>query len=256
MKKNGSKEIIASVDRSIDIIEFICSFGGKAKINEIAKGLNMNKSTVHRSLNTLKMRGYIYQDIVDLSYGIGPKFSVVGQCFRENTYFVNKLKPEMSRLSKKYNICANLSIVDNMSVDSAKQLSIYRVEPEGNILGFRAFADVSSECHSSSTGKCFLAFSPNTYINRYVGKNLKKYTDKTITNWEDLFKELEKVRLNQYATDEGELETGLSCIAVPVFNQQKELVASLSLTGPTVRLQIFSKSEIVEDLREAARKIL
>ena len=65
---------VQSLERALDIVEFLYSHGGKAALQEIASGLGLHKSTVHRLLATLKQRDYVYQDSGDLRYGLGLRF--------------------------------------------------------------------------------------------------------------------------------------------------------------------------------------
>ena len=55
--------IINSVDRTIDIIEYLYLQDKGVSISQISKDLGLYKSTVYRTLATLQNRGYIEQNV-------------------------------------------------------------------------------------------------------------------------------------------------------------------------------------------------
>ncbi len=255
IEENKQDSKSSAIDKLLDIIECLYSHGGKAKINTIATDLNLYKSTVHRILNTLKSRGYIYQDPNDLSYGIGPKFYSVGQLFQQSYSFVPLLTGYANALSQKYGECVQISVLDHFSEDCPKQLSIFRTSNDNKILSaVPAFGSISYS-HCSASGKCILAFSSKSVVNKYRGCDLKKFTDHTITKWDVLEDQLKSVHNNGYATDVDELEIGLSCIAVPLLNSHGDLIAAISMLGATARFQTYSTDEIVAELQAIASKL-
>ncbi len=249
MTTTNQSESKNAIDKLLDIIECLYANGGKAKINTISADLGLHKSTVHRILNTLKLRGYIYQDIQDLSYGIGYKFFSVGQLFQNNYSFVDLLEQGAENLSKKYGECVQISIGD-FSTNAPQHISIYRTRVNTNILSIVPAVGNLSPSHCSASGKCLLAFSENSVLERIKDCELKKYTEETITNWDDLTNELEKVKKRGWATDINELESGLSCVAVPIFGTNRALLGAMSILGASARFVNYDIEEMVSDLKE------
>jgi DNA-binding IclR family transcriptional regulator len=243
------------LDKSIDVLECLYEQGGSARICNIVEQLGYNKSTVFRILNTLKNRGYIFQNESDSTYQIGPKFSRFSQLYQENLNFVDMLKPYIKKMSEKYNECVNISVLDNSSLDYPAQISIYRTNQSSSAIGFRYKKGIASLCHASASGKCFLAFADQSYLDRYYGCNLSKYTEYTITNWDELTKDLIQIRKDGYATEHNEYEVGLTCIAVPILDSNNTVLASVSLTGSTLRIEAFNPDEIIKDLKQLAKKV-
>lgn len=240
------------LNKSIDILECIYEQGGEARICNIVEQLGYNKSTVYRILNTLKARGYIFQNESKLTYEIGPKFCRFSQLYQQNLHFVDILKPYAKKISEKYNECVSISVLDRSSLNQPMQISVYRTNQSSNALGFRPNLGLASLCHASASGKCFLAFEDQFYLDRYYGCELPRYTNHTITSWDELTKELIEVRKLGYATEHNEYELGLTCVAVPVVDSNRKLLASISLTGSSARIESFDEKEIVKDLKELA----
>jgi DNA-binding IclR family transcriptional regulator len=108
--------------------------------------------------------------------------------------------------------------------------------------------------HCSSVGKVFLSqFSDEELESLANEKGLEKRTQNTIADIKKLKRHLKDVRQQGYAIDEEENEPGIRCIGAPVFNQQNQMIAAISISGPTIRVtkEIVEKTLKHEVLRTA-----
>jgi len=80
---------------------------------------------------------------------------------------------------------------------------------------------------------------------------LPRSTDQTIVNSEQLRKEVARVAEQGFALDNEEAERGGRCIAAPIVNEGDDVVAAISITGPTSRIRI----ELVEEYAEVVKRI-
>ena len=106
--------------------------------------------------------------------------------------------------------------------------------------------------HASATGKCMLAYYPETLIEKYRKHPLVKLTDNTITDWSTLLAECATIRSRGYALDSEEELLGRTCLAVPVLNSQNEIIASISLSGQTKSIFEHPVNQLVDDLLSVA----
>jgi len=83
---------------------------------------------------------------------------------------------------------------------------------------------------------------------------LKKFTENTIIDKDTYKEELKKVREKGYAMDQEELEIGLACVAAPILNHKQDVIAAISMSGPT-QLMYSRTEEIIEDIKDVARQI-
>ena len=110
--------------------------------------------------------------------------------------------------------------------------------------------------HCSATGKAILAFLPPERVDEILEAPLQRYTERTICDVRKLRKELAAARGQGYAVNRGEWRTDVCAIAVPLQDHAKEVVASLSLTLPTVRFtEDAIRTSFLPALREAAAAI-
>jgi DNA-binding IclR family transcriptional regulator len=108
--------------------------------------------------------------------------------------------------------------------------------------------------HATSNGKVLLSgLSPEEVAATVPG--LPALTDRTITDLDQLQAEIDEVRVRGYAQAVDELEVGLTAIAAPIRNAHGDVIAALSVSGPSFRLDRERIEEVVPLLLEAAREV-
>ena len=88
-----------------------------------------------------------------------------------------------------------------------------------------------------------------------VLSKMSAYTPTTITTKKELRAELEQVREQGYALAVDELEVGLTAVAAPIRNAHGDVVASMSVSGPTFRITPDRVEEITGKVVEAAEEV-
>jgi IclR family KDG regulon transcriptional repressor len=105
-------------------------------------------------------------------------------------------------------------------------------------------------------GKIFLSGFNEKQLKEYFNSNrIVSRTVKTITNLDKIKEEIKKIKKEKVAFDNEEYEYGLTCIAAPVINKKNEIIAALSISGPTSRLEFKDINKITEKLKETAKQI-
>ena len=75
------------------------------------------------------------------------------------------------------------------------------------------------------------------------------------TTKKEIFNKMETARECGYSTDDEECEMGMRCVAVPIRNYTGEIIAGLSVSGPTTRMTLENIQEKVPYLLEISKKI-
>lgn len=251
---NQNKDIINSIDRALEILLLMCEKGHELGISEISNYLNIYKSTIHRTLVTLENRGFVQQNNATGKYGLGISAFRVGMSVKDNFSIKNLIHPFALELSKKYNEVINIGILDKTSELYPKHIIIEKLD-SNKILSITPSYGSTGYSHVSSLGKVLLAYSPREYLDKYKNNKLLKFTKNSIVDWDDLFVELELIRERGYSIDNEELEIGLTCVAVPIFNGMNEIVAGLSISGPTVRMTPKRLEKMIIDLKSIMEKM-
>jgi IclR family transcriptional regulator, KDG regulon repressor len=242
--------LIQSIERALRIIELFDEYTTELKITEISTRMNLNKSTVHSLLMTLKKYNYIDQDTESGKYKLGLKLFERGNLVIHNLDIRTIAKQHLLELSMKTGHTLHLVILDGN-----EGLYIDKVEGTSATVVYSRIGR-RIPIHSSGVGKALLAFKDAQKLNNILdGYVFKKQTDKTISNEEEFRKELDIVREKGYAIDREENEPGICCIAVPLYNHSGEVIAAFSLSMPAPKLTEFQLNEIIPLLKDVGNKI-
>ena len=216
-------------------------------VTELAIKTKTNKTTVYRLLSTFEKLGYL-RKTENQKYFLTLKLFELGTKVLENISIVEIAKPILKKMSDITNETIHLAALDNDEVvyldkfDSTHTLRMY------SRIGRR----VPTYC--TALGKVFLAWGPESLIKR-VAKDLRPYTKNTITDLSQLKEQLSKIRKEGYAIDNEEYEYGVKCIAAPIRNVNGEVVAAISISGPSVRLTAEKIQELKPIILDYSNKI-
>ena len=160
----------------------------------------------------------------------------------------------LQEISDAYGECVTYGILEQEWDGMYANVPLITIESTHN-LGLSRKISNQTECYCASLGKCLLAFSENVNLDVYKDAEFTPFTEHTITNYEDLMKELEQVRYQGYAVDAEEREIGLYCLGVPVLNGHGNSVAAISISGPKSRVKDEHFEEKITLMKEVSARI-
>ncbi len=250
-----SEKVIA-VDRALDILNLLYREGEEIGISEISRELDIPKSTVHRTLTTLEGKQFVHKNVRTDKYWLGMKIYAMGEMVKEKISIIDIIRPHAEKLYEEVKEVVNVSILDSVPDEMFKSTVIFKKTGTSHVVSVNPRVGSSADAHTSSVGKCLMAFNESIDLEEYRDKiKLEKYTENTIDNWDDLQKELEKVRKEGYALDNEEREIGLFCIGAPILDRNNNAIAAISISGLTDRMKRLDLDETIEKLKDTARAI-
>jgi DNA-binding IclR family transcriptional regulator len=238
----SENDLVKSLDRGLSILDLLSMIGRDVRLGEIAASTDLPKSTVHRLLATLEVRGYTVRDRLTGSYRLGPKIST-----RFGTSRV--VHDILTAVAMRSGETANLGVLvgaEVMYVDRADSPQALR---------WQMGVGSKVPAHCSGLGKILLAQLRDDVVDRLLPVPLEVHTKHTITGIAQLLEELAEVRRCNYALDDEEFIDGVRCVAVPVPDATGRVAAALSLAGPAFRLSKESALSQVQHLHGAAARI-
>jgi IclR family KDG regulon transcriptional repressor len=242
--------IIQSVDRALQILDLFDEYETELKITEISKRLGLHKSTVHSLLKTLQSRGYIIQDPDSGKYRLGLKLMERGNLVLQGMDLRNIAKKILMELSLQTGLTVHLVILDGK-----EGVYIDKVEGASGVVMYSRIGR-RVPIHSSAVGKVLVAFKQEQELTDILSDYVyTPHTPNTITNETDFLNELATVRIKGYAVDDQENERGVRCIAAPIWDHTKQVIAAISVSTPVSGHDDGSDERIVECLKIAAGKI-
>lgn len=239
------KKIIQSIDRALQVLELFSLEKPEWGVTEISKALNIYKSNVHNVLTTLAERGFVIKDSKTDKYKLGIKFFELGSVVIKNMDLRKIAHPYMEKLLKEFNETVHLGILVEGEILSIEQ------EESDQSLSPRIFIGKRTPLHCTGVGKAIMAYLPKdkfAFIIKEMG--IPRYTENTISNEEELEKELEKIRKQGYAVDNMEHEEGVRCVAGPIRDYTGKASASLSVSGPAFRINENDIPNIAKKVKE------
>lgn len=245
MEKKGPS--VQATETSFRILEAIIDLGG-ANNTEIANHLEMTKTTVYNHLQTLLEKKYIVKN--DGEYDIGLKFLRIGE-YARNRHAVSRVgPPEIDKLADQTKELANLVVEEH-----GEGVFIYRSKGE-EAVHMDTHTGKRVPLHTTAFGKAILAHLPEERVEAIIDQHgLPAHTPNTITDRDELYAELERVRQRGYAFDREERLEGLRCLAAPIVAQERA-IGAVSVSGPKNRMQEDRFTEEFPGLVTAAANVI
>jgi DNA-binding IclR family transcriptional regulator len=231
-----------SIDRAGEMLARLLDSDGPMSLRELAEAADLPKSTASRLLTALERHGLVHQDGERGKLEPGPAILRFAHRGGVERHLVELAATALKALSQACDETVNLSVPTPHGVDHLAQVDGQHFLGAGQWVGRRV------DYHCTANGKIFLAFGTA----ELPPGRLARLTADTVVSRAALEEQLEAVRRDGYATAIDELEDGLSAIAAPVRGPTGEVIAALSISGPTLRLTRARIRELVPALREEA----
>lgn len=247
--KDSGIKVLDKMYAIIDTIRDHAKHSGAPGVNEIAKLTGIHPATVHRILKSLQSNGWVIQDRRG-KYILGTRFlSFVDSddtmpALREAAYFV------MRELTESESQAMNLAIRRH------EKVIIFEQTRTGKLLDYVLPAGAELTPHATACGKVLLSELPDPLLNDILSLiELKPLTSRTIVKRNVLLKELELVRSRGYAIDIHESLDQSCCVAVPVRDENRRIIAALSFSGILGTLEESDIRYYASVLFEGSRRI-
>ena len=220
---------VQSVDRALLVLEIVASLG-QAGVTEIADELGVHKSTVSRLIAVLESRGYVEQVTDRGPYRLGFAIGRLARTSSGRLDLVKLSQDVCDGLANEIGETTNLAILDDDRI-------INIVEAIGPAeITLRTWVGQSCPAHATSSGKVLLAGLDGADVRARLATSLEAFTPNTVAKLADLQRELATVRERGWASVSEELEVGLNAVAAAVHDANSQVIAALSVSGPSYRL--------------------
>ncbi len=219
---------VQSVDRALGILEVLARTG-EAGVTEIASQLGVHKSTAFRLVATLEAHRLVEQTADRGRYRLGVGILRLAGATSARLDLVQEARPLCRQLAADTGETVNLAVLSESSALYLDQVAGSSALQPHNWVGQHI------PLHATSNGKVLLSELDENTLDAVLG-TLPVFTPHTITRRPRLREELQAVRDQGFALAVDELEVGLTAVAAPVRNAHGDVVASMSVSGPTFRL--------------------
>jgi DNA-binding IclR family transcriptional regulator len=234
----------------MDILMLFTGNSSSLTLREIAGRVDLHKSSVFRTLNTLADSGIVEKDPENGTYRLGLLVLEMAGKVLERYDFREQARPHLKKLADETGEIIHLSILDGGEI-------IY-LDKRGEAQPLTVATKIWGRhpAHCSAMGKVLLSGLAEREVAEALGPGpYASMTPHTITEPVVLLEVLRCVREDGYSVDDEEAFPGIRCVAAPVKGRNGDILAAISATVPVQRMDEGRTKEICGLLRSAAEKI-
>jgi IclR family acetate operon transcriptional repressor len=214
-----------AIDRAAQLLVRVVESATPLSVGELATTSGLPKSTTSRLVGALERQGLVQRNGERAGVRPGPTLLRFAFLATPDERLVELADDALRRLADESGETINLAVPTALGVDHLAQ------RDSAHFVGVASWVGRRVPAHCTANGKVFLAHGVLP-----APDPLERLTRATIVDGAHLDRELAAVRARGYATAVDELELGLSAFAAPVRGGRGEVLAALSISGPTVRL--------------------
>ncbi|MCV3270767.1 IclR family transcriptional regulator [Roseobacter sinensis] len=236
--------------RLLVLLEEVAKAGVPVTPTALKDTLNLPKPTLHRLFNTAEAEGFLQRDVDGRSYGPGPRLRQLSvhtaSSQRIRTVRLAILRSVAEKIGETCNIATpdrdGMTYLDRVETHWPLRIQL----PVGTQVPF----------YCTASGKMYLSSLRPAYFDRYLSAaTIESHAPGTMTDKSTLKAEIEATRKRGYSMDNQEFMEDMVAIAVPILDDRKRLVSTLSVHAPLQRHNIDTLSRHIDDLRAASQEL-
>lgn len=218
---------VQSIERAFAVLGALAD--GPIGVTEVADRADLPKSTAARLLTSLAHEGVVEQVPGETRYRLGPRLATLAAGIGPTRSLARLAHPSLEALAAETGEAAGLSVADGDRAHYIDQVA------STNPVAVRDWTGSRIPLHAVSSGQVLLAYAPPTFVQRYLGRPMERFTARTLVTAEELLERMRAVRRDGYTWAFEEFDEGISSVAAPVADSHGEVVAAVHLHGPSYR---------------------
>lgn len=247
--EESSPDFVTALARGLSVISAFGKDTQAMTLTEVGKRTNLTRATARRLLLTLNSLGYVDYD--GKLFRLTPKVLELGYAYLSSMNFLDVVQPIIERASKLANESCSVAVLSGTEVVYAARV------PTTHIMSITLSIGTRLPAYATSMGRVLLAELPPEKLELFFEQaELTRVTPNTAISKKQLKAELKKVREQEYALVDQELEIGLCSIAVPIRNRSGNVIAAMNFGGHIARLNVDNAvKKYLPILMDASRNI-
>lgn len=219
----ASSDFIQSLARGLEVIRTFDRDHPTMSVSEVATRAAMTRASARRFLLTLESLGYVSFD--GRQFALTPQVLNLGYSFLSALSLPELIRPHLDELARELDESVAIAILDRTEIVLVAQVGTRR------IIGVRDFIGARYPAYATAMGRVLLAGLSMEDLNDVLKKSdLLPLTKKTLTEPAELYAEIDTVRSQGWGIVDGELESGLRSLAVPVHDREGRTMAAMNVS--------------------------
>jgi IclR family KDG regulon transcriptional repressor len=237
----------STLAKGLAVLEWLIRQQRACRVVEVGKALGMTRSNAHRTLQTLVECGWALQDADTSAYRPSPRLFELSALLEAAGDLRTLLRPRLAALAQATGETIHLAALDGADIvyldkfDSPLPVAAY------SRIGGRAPA------YCVASGKALLAatVADASDLKPLLG-TLVAHTPNTLTDFDELAADLQRVRERGYGENREEWRLGVCGLGAPVFNARREPVAAVGMSVPSIRFARAQARALADQLLACA----
>ncbi|WP_075660890.1 IclR family transcriptional regulator [Streptomyces acidiscabies] len=238
---------LVGADRVLAVLKELARHPGGVGLDELTRVIGSPKPTVHRALSALRRAGLADHDAPG-RYVLGDEFLRMAFAHHEARPDHVHVRPVLEALAHRFGETAHYAVLDGHEV-------VYRakVDPPSGAVRLTSTIGGRNPAHTTAVGKLLLARELTTLadVEAWIGdRTLERRTPRTRCTAEELYAELTVTRQRGYGLDDQENETGIHCLALPVYLTSPSTPSgAVSVSALAYRSPLAAMVDALDDIR-------
>ena len=220
---------IQAIDRAIALLKAIADSAAPLTALELGRTCGINRSTAWRVLHTLEHHGLVDRDAATQRYTVGyGAIAIAGAV--DSDALVRRARPMLEDLAARTGEATDLTVMKRFSLVPLDQVDAPKAMTP-------SWLGKTLPLHATSSGKVFLAWMTAEERAAVLPEQLQRFTDRTVTNHQQLERDLAAIRRFGYAVCMREFEEFTSGVSAPILSARRWPLAVVGIWGPALRIQ-------------------
>ncbi|MEO6006250.1 MAG: IclR family transcriptional regulator [Opitutus sp.] len=248
LSDDGERYVIPNLRNACRILKMLGRHPDGLKAADLARSLQIPVTTTLRIMTTLHLEGLARKH--EGRYELGPVLIQLGNAALAGTEIRELALPVLQTLS------IEVDETSHLAIPCDERALIVAVQDSPHPLRAASRPGFLAELHCSSTGKIFLSYLYHDRLPEIVAEaRPERRTAHTLTTLKELKREVEVTRKRGYSLDDEEFNVGVRCLAVPVFDSDRNVAAAIGITAATVRFTKERVPELAAKVQAAAAEL-
>lgn len=221
---------VLSAAKALGIVEVLLQAPAPLSAREIGERCDVNRTTVHRLLNTLMLQGWVERH-AEGGYCLSVRFLALAHVSVQVRGLLDGIRPTLEPLSELSRETVHMAVLDGFDIVHVDKIESLEHVGVSSRIGARGVT------HRTGLGKALLAASPDTFVADYIAQGLRREPPHTVAAAEvkRIWQDVRTTRDHGYSLDDEDDSVGVRCLGAAVRGVGGSPIFAVSLTGPSPR---------------------
>lgn len=232
MLSEDSRDFVTALASGLEVIQAFDAEHPRMTLSEVATRTGMNRAKARRFLLTLHALGYVRKQ--QRYFELAPRVLQLGYAFLSANNYRDVIQQHLEDITAETGESSSLGVLDGKYV-----IYVARSAAKHRLMAITLSVGTRLPAAHTSMGRMLLAQLSDTDIEHFLSTvALAPYTDKTVTDVNELRHQIMNAKQQGYAISDQELDSGLRSIAVPVYDAKQQLMGAINISTNAARVSL------------------